>query len=742
MKIRFVLVLAASFPVTSLVFAQQPNAPAPPPPTTTRRPAPVPPQTVADDDVVRITTKLVQMDAVVTDKNGKPVTDLRPEEVQIFEDGRRQSVTHFTYVVADALKPRPLTRPAVAVDKNAGPLPPATLAPAQVRRTIALVVDDLGLSYESIRSVRDVLTKFVDEQMQPGDLVAIIRTGSGVGTLQQFTVDKRMLHAAIEHIKWNPLGRAGLDAIPRIEASPDLGLNAVDEANAQAFLSNGENLRGDALTVGTVGALRYVVRGLGELPGRKSVLLISDGVRFNYPDDRESSLRVRDALEQLSDLANRASVVIYSMDPRGLQPLGLMAADNLDLRKKAGPIQNQVAPRVAARSTNFREGQNGLNLLAEQTGGLFVHDNNNLTQGLSRIMEDQQGYYLVGYRPDESTFDAKIGTRKFHSLSLKVTRPGKFNVRMRKGFFGITDSEAKTALGTPQQQVLNAITSPFSASAVHLRLTSAFSNDAQLGSVLSSMLHVSGSDLTFTDEPDGWHQAEFDVVAITYGDNGRIVDQVGQTDTIRVRGDSYQGVLKDGFVYIMTVPAKNPGAYQLRVALRDHGSEQVGSASQFVEVPDLTKSQLTLSSVLVNGVEPAVLQKAAVGTNANSASSNQSGVGNDPKNAAAVRQFRVGTILKYGFAMYNAHLDKATGRPQLQIRVRILRDGQPVFSGQDEACDLSNQSDLKRLNAGGGIQLGSQMTPGEYVFQVIVTDPLAEPKHRVATQWIDFEIIK
>src|SRR5205085_5269462 len=93
-------------------------------------------------------------------------------------------------------------------DPTAAPAPPIQLRPEQVRRTIALVVDDLGLSFESMYFVRKSLKKFVDEQVQPGDLVAVIRTGAGIGALQQFTTDKRLLHAAIEHIKFNAQTRS------------------------------------------------------------------------------------------------------------------------------------------------------------------------------------------------------------------------------------------------------------------------------------------------------------------------------------------------------------------------------------------------------------------------------------------------------------------------------------------------------------------------------------------------------
>src|SRR5437588_10758864 len=138
------------------------------------------------DDVVRITSNLVQVDAVVTDKKGQPVTDLRPEDFEIYEDGRPQRITNFSFVsVADgaptagAPATESAAHPHTRTGEAAAPVPPVRLRPEEVRRTFALVVDDLGLSFESMHFVRAALRKFDDEQMQPGDLVAIIRTGAG-----------------------------------------------------------------------------------------------------------------------------------------------------------------------------------------------------------------------------------------------------------------------------------------------------------------------------------------------------------------------------------------------------------------------------------------------------------------------------------------------------------------------------------------------------------------------------------
>ena len=205
MKLRRVLatLLILQFCVSGI--AQQPSrTPASAPAAPVQAPQQPPKQT--DDDVVRITTNLVQVDAVITDGKGRLVTDLAPEELDILEDGESQKITHLSFVSLESSE----VKPANPLDRNAAPVPPVRLRPDQVRRTMAIVVDDLGLSYESSYFVRQALKSFVEKQIQPDDLVAIIRTGGGIGALQQFTSDKRQLYAAAEKVKWNPNSRAGI----------------------------------------------------------------------------------------------------------------------------------------------------------------------------------------------------------------------------------------------------------------------------------------------------------------------------------------------------------------------------------------------------------------------------------------------------------------------------------------------------------------------------------------------------
>ena len=735
------LALAFSFLIPATGLSQ--NRPAPIAPTTQQ-------QTQQDnDDVVRISTNLVQVDAVVTDKDGRLVTDLRPDEVEIFEDGRPQKVTNFSFVSTESGVAQPITvKPTAPADKSAPPVPPVRLRPEQVRRTVALVVDDLGLSFESMATVRRALKKFVDEQVQPGDLVAIIRTGGGIGALQQFTSDKRQLYAAVERVRWNPAGRAGVSAFAALE--PDLNAeiaaqrpdNNRDEDDGRAVQESDDldRFREELFAVGTLGAVNYVVRGMRELPGRKSILLVSDGVRIFDRRDPSRSRRVLDALERLTDLANRASVVIYTMDARGLPYLGMTAADNT-----AGRNMQQIQTALESRSADFSDSQAGLIYLSQQTGGFAIRNTNDLSTGIKTVLEDQKGYYLIGYRPDESTFDPVTGRRKFHKISLKIKRPG-LKHRTRTGFFGITDERAVSQRRTRTEQMIGALTSPFNEGGVRLRLTSIYGNDPKAGSFVRSLIHIEARDLTFTEEAEGWRKTVFDVLAITFGDNGAVIDQVGRTHTVRMRGETYKHVLDNGFIFDLAVPVKKPGAYQLRAALRDSASERVGSATQFIEVPDVNKNRLTLSGIVVSGYDPSAAasraQKEQPVAGASSPGSEEVLGDADPQAGPAVRKFRRGMLMNYGYAIYNARLDRATARPQLQTQIRMFRDGKQVFAGRVQAFDASGQTDLKRIAAGGALQLGKEMQPGDYVLQVVVTDLLAKDNHRTTTQWIDFEILR
>src|ERR1044072_1619975 len=300
---------------------QQPEPPSVPSPRR-RVPPPPPPQPTPDaDDVVRITTNLVQIDTVVT-KDNKQVTDLKAEDFEILDEGKVQPIINFSFV---AIPPKPFSIPTTSSNSNTTekiPVAPPPVRMDEPHRTIALVVDDLGVSMESTGVVRKQLRKFVNEEVQANDLIAIVRTGSEVGALQQFTNDKQMLLRAIDAVKWNHCSRAGI-SIFAPSANPSMNPSA-------ALNTNGVGICSDPSRPlhGSIQALRFILQGMRQLPGRKSMVVFSENMPVDYYEDylptsgistsspRGSSSRQSEAydLQRLSELAVRSSVVSYCVD--------------------------------------------------------------------------------------------------------------------------------------------------------------------------------------------------------------------------------------------------------------------------------------------------------------------------------------------------------------------------------------------------------------------------------------------
>ena len=191
-------------------------------------------------------------------------------------------------------------------------------------------------------------------------------------------------------------------------------------------------------------------------------------------------------------------------------------------------------------------------------------------------------------------------------------------------------------------------------------------------------------------------------------------------------------------VYAVRVPVKRPGAYQVRVGVRDVMAGKIGTDSQFIEVPDLREDGLALSGIFVTSVpgaaatEPGAAQQAGppLGQRAT------------PLREATLQCFSRGSQADFRYQIYNARVERATGRPRLLTQVRLFRDGRAVFKGAVQPYDPGAQADMTRLPAGTRISFNAQFTPGEYALQVVVTDAPAGARPRTMTQWIDFEIVK
>src|SRR5947209_4297905 len=233
------------------------------------------PQNPEEEPIVRLGTTLVQLDAVVTDSHGHIVRDLKADDFEVYEDGKLQKITNFSFI---SLEPRAVAIPATATapskpDKYAPPLSSKPVTADHVRRTIALVVDDLHISFEDMIFVRRSLKKFVNEDMQPGDLVVVITTAH-TSSYQHFTTSKEELNTLIDRLQYYAMGTAGISSFAPL-GQDDL----LDPTRGQLALTGdaGAQLREDSITIGTLGTIQFLLQGMRTMPGRKSAIIMSGG---------------------------------------------------------------------------------------------------------------------------------------------------------------------------------------------------------------------------------------------------------------------------------------------------------------------------------------------------------------------------------------------------------------------------------------------------------------------------------
>jgi VWFA-related protein len=705
----------------------------------------------AGPPVFRTSADLVTVDAVVTDDDGRHVTDLTRDDFEVTVAGKRQDLEQAIYIrTADQPLVLSASR-AVAAAPSTGPAAPersrasltlkqAGLAPERIARTIALVVDDLGLSFEGTVHVRTALKRYLDTQVQPGDLVAIVRTAGGVGTLQQFTTDRRLLHLAADRVRWDFRSRrpVGFFKVAALET----GVGDADDSEA------GE-LRDAMASVGSLGALEYIARGIGELPGRKCIVFFSEGFPEMFRDRGESG-RLWRAMSRMLGRANAAGVVVYTIDARGLVAGGLTAEDDpqrvqtgISGTYDAGALVREAA---ASRRNSLIDSQESMRFIAEQTGGLAIANTNDLNLGLDRVLRDQEGYYLLGYAAPKGA--SRSGWDQ-DRVKVRVTRPG-LRVRARQGFFGPSDSAEDT--GFNFDPLTHAALSPFAASGITVRLSSFFGHDTKDGAYVRSLLFVDPHDLQWDEETPGRHTATFQVNMLAVGDNGRVLAEWRRLVPVALNDEQFRASQERGILYSARTRIKEPGGYQMRAAVRDVNTRTVGSASQYVEVPRVGAGRLALSGVLLKGMEERAERAERAERGRDNYRENSSENYPDPVLQAAgpaglaeavliepqLRILEPGSEAVYAYEIYDGL--KPSAAQGLEMATALLRDGRVVYQSPFAPVTTAPRQGRKvrAIPVAGKLALGPDMPSGPYTLEVIVRGKDAKKRER--RQWLDFEV--
>jgi VWFA-related protein len=672
----------------------------------------------------RVGVDAVRIDAVVTDDEGRTVPNLTAADFEVRQDGKLQPVTFAQFMpVFSGPVAAAATAPGTATIRTANSSTPA-VRPEEIQRTLALVVDDLGLSFESFQGMQKALHAFVDRELRPSDLVAVVRTGGAGGGLQPFTTDRRVLHSVIDGLRWNGQSRNGVEPFQALNQWTTFsggGRGGETTIDPNDF-TKVDQLRSSMSAAGTLGALNLVVRGTRELPGRKAVILVSEGFQLlDNTDMRLPESRVRAALDRLIDQATRAGVVIYSMDVRGLQTGGILASDNLKSKPDGVMFEGVVRDKAEKRTAFNRDTQEGMAYLAEQTGGFAVLNTNDLARGLGRITDDVRDYYVIGYSPSAGTFARPGEKASLHKISIRAKGPG-LHVKTRKEFLGVSDPPDSSGTTTPAQQLVHAATSPFAATDIVLRATTLPGYSPEQGTFVRALLHIDARPLTFVDSEGGKKTASVDVLGMVFDEDGTEVAHLTTGFSMGLTSEAAEAAVGDGLAYMLRIPIPRAGAYQVRFAVRDQHSGLMGSAGEFVEVGDMARGAFALSGIVLRSDEPRETGGPTVADD----------VSVTPAQALGV--YKPGTRLSYAYEIYNA----AT---PVQATTTIWRGDEKVLAVPPNTL-VPPAGKERRFAAGGGVKLGEKLPPGRYVLQVAATraDPQRNGKSNTTLQRIAFDV--
>ena len=672
-------------------------------------------------EIIRTNTELVQSAVTVLDKSGHFVDGLRRDQFEILIDGKPRAVSFFDRITAGTAREKEVltSNPTETVTPTA---PAATV----LGRSIVFFIDDLHLSADSLNRTRQMLRYFLERDMNSQDSVAIASASGQIGFLEQFTNNKIVLDAAIARLLPRPYvaNAQGIGNSTRMTEymaldidtgrSDDKVLNfyveecmkgAVSKRTAYATalvraacrtqvkdVARMVLVQSAQITQNTYNSLESLMRSSARAPGRKLVFFVSDGFLM---DAGPRAAGVRDKLDRVIDAARASGVVIYSIHAQGLVNSSYYDVANTKPMDPKGRIDLASVGELQAN-------QDALHALARDTGGNALRNTNFFEGWVSTALNETSNYYLPAWRPQSDI--EKLP--KFHNVKISVIGRPDLTVRAPRGYVdgpkpeSIAAKTPRTAPAQPDAEIRDALADYYPAAGVPLQLALTYLNTPGNGLVLTSSIQIAGSGVSYGNERK---PATIRLAGVVLNDKGKVATSF--KNEIEVNPPQ-PGVVDGGIFYTHHSPL-SPGIYQVRVAARDEKSSRVGSAMQWLVVPDLSKGVLTSSSVLLDGQ---VLD-------------NPTGTDSAPKIQLSVNHtFARKSRLSYWLFVYNAKRD-GNGLPHLTIQTTILRGGQPVLTSQGRRVDNSGP-DADRIPFGEQVTLNT-LAPGKYDLTVTIRDSVA-----------------
>ncbi len=541
-------------------------------------------QTKPPASSIRVTSELVLANVVVRDKKGNLIRDLKKEDFTLFEDGKKQQISTFDFENVDQLET------AGGAEKTVTGETPETAGPAGVlkksdapvmnardRRVIVLFFDFSAMEPDQIDRCVESAKKYINGQMRPADIVALVSLSTNMRVDLDFTDDKpKILSVLSSYASGSGEGFAMGDTGSSEGAAETGGSFTPDDTDYNTFSADWKLL-----------ALQSTMQALGKIEQKKSLIYFSNGIS-QTGSDNQSALRAATAA------AVKNNVSIYPVDVRGLQafpPGG--EAQSASLHGQSAYNGNAVLNDLSGNAAS----QETLSTLAADTGGKAFFDSNDFSGVFTQVQKDSSAYYVLGFT---STNPLKDG--HYRRLKVVVNRPD-VKLEFRPGYYSGRDYQHLNRADR-EAQLEDELAADLPQTDVPLYAGTAYFRQDESHYYLSVSLVIPGSQIPFVQEKDK-DNATVDIIGeVRLDGKGKV--PVGQLrDTVKLAVDSTQQVRRKNVQY-NTGFILAPGNYHLKFIVRENQTGRMGSFETDVQVPDLRKVPLRMSSVVLSSLRAPV----------------------------------------------------------------------------------------------------------------------------------------
>ena len=531
------------------------------------------PQQPTGGFVLRVNSDIVLTNVIVRDKKtGEVIKGLKKEDFTIFENNKPQKIETFDFENVDqVIQQREATvsgempTATALLNKIANPDPEAL----RDHRLIVMFFDLSSMQTDDLDRAVEAAQDYINKKMQPADLVALVSMGTSLSTDQDFTSDKQaLLHGVGVYNGSEGQGFAAGGTTGSTDSTADDAGSYAPDDSEYASLNTDRELY----------AIRTIAKSLERVDQRKSLLYFSGGLTRNGIEN-EASLR------SAVNAAVHANMAIYSVDSRGLQALPPVGdASTGSLRGTAAysgaAMQNQL-------NSNFNS-QETLATLAKDTGGEAFFDSNDFAPAFQKIQQDTSAYYILGFRSTNPVHDGA-----FRKLTVKINRDD-VKLEYRPGYYAPADfKHANTE--DRERQLQDQLSSDLPATDVAVYMQALYFRVDEGHYFIPVSLIVPGSQIPFVKNGDR-DKATLDIIGVVKNGQGLTVGNV--RDTVKLAVDQAEKVQQRNIQY-STGFELVPGKYKLKFAVRENQTGLMGSFETEIQVPDMKKIPLKLSSVVL-----------------------------------------------------------------------------------------------------------------------------------------------